>query len=60
MKALDDIRFELTERGTRIRYTAELRLRGPLRLGEPLLRSRFEETGRRAMQGIRAALERPA
>jgi carbon monoxide dehydrogenase subunit G len=56
VNALDDIRFEPTERGTRIRYTADLRLRGPLRLGEPLLRSRFEETGRRAMEGIREAL----
>jgi carbon monoxide dehydrogenase subunit G len=56
VKALDDIRFEATGRGTRIRYTADLRLRGPLRLGEPLLRSRFEETGRRAIQGMREAL----
>jgi carbon monoxide dehydrogenase subunit G len=57
VRALDDIRFEPTERGTRIRYTADLRLRGPLRLGEPLLRSRFEEVGRRAMEGMREALE---
>jgi carbon monoxide dehydrogenase subunit G len=60
VNALDDIRFEQTERGTRIRYTADLRLRGPLRLGEPLLRSKFEEVGRRAMEGMRAALESAA
>jgi carbon monoxide dehydrogenase subunit G len=57
VKALDDIRFEATENGTRIRYTADLRLRGPFRLGEPLLRSKFEQTGRRAMEGMREALE---
>jgi carbon monoxide dehydrogenase subunit G len=57
VSALDDIRFEPTERGTRIRYTADLRLRGPFRLGEPLLRSRFEEIGRRAMEGMRTSLE---
>jgi carbon monoxide dehydrogenase subunit G len=57
VNALDDIRFEATERGTRIRYTADLRLRGPLRLAEPLLRRRFDEVGRRAMAGMRAALE---
>ena len=56
VNAVDDIRFEPTERGTRIRYTADLRLRGPFRLGEPLLRSRFEETGRRAMEGMREVL----
>lgn len=60
VNALDDIRFEPAERGTRIRYTADLRLRGPLRLGEPLLRSKFEEVGRRAMEGMRAALESAA
>jgi carbon monoxide dehydrogenase subunit G len=60
VNALDDIRFEQTERGTRIRYTADLRLRGPIRLGEPLLRSKFEEVGRRAMEGMRAALESAA
>ncbi|MGZ8607053.1 MAG: SRPBCC family protein [Actinomycetota bacterium] len=58
VNALDDIRFEATDRGTRIRYTADLRLKGMLRLAEPFVRSRFLETGRRAMEGMRTALER--
>lgn len=58
VNALDDIRFEATDRGTHIRYTADLRLRGVLRLAEPFVRSRFVETGRRAMEGMRTALER--
>ncbi len=57
VNAMDDIRFEATPGGTRIRYTADLRLRGPLRVLEPLVRTRFEETGRRAMAGMRAALD---
>jgi carbon monoxide dehydrogenase subunit G len=56
VNALDDIRFETTPGGTRIRYTADLRLRGVLRVLEPLLRGKFEETGRRAIAGMRAAL----
>ena len=53
--AVDDIRFEATADGTRIRYTADLRLRGIARIAEPLLRGRFHETGRRAMAGITTA-----
>jgi carbon monoxide dehydrogenase subunit G len=56
VNAVDDIRFEPTTGGTRIRYTADLRLRGVLRVLEPLFRGRFEETGRRAMAGMKAAL----
>lgn len=55
--ARDDIRFEATDEGTRILYMADLRLKGVLRLIEPLLRSKFEQVGRRAMKGMRAAFE---
>lgn len=55
--ARDDIRFEATDEGTRILYMADLRLKGVLRLAEPLLRSKFEQVGRRAMEGMRAAFE---
>ena len=55
--ARDDIRFEATDEGTRIRYMADLRLKGVLRLAEPLLRSKFEQVGSRAMEGMRAAFE---
>lgn len=55
--ARDDIRFEATDGGTRILYTADLRLKGVLRVAEPLLRSKFDQVGRRAMEGMRVALE---
>ena len=57
LTAVDDIRFEATPTGTRIRYSADLRLKGLLRFAEPLLKGRFDETGRRAMAGMRRALE---
>lgn len=55
--AVDDIGFESTAGGTRIRYSADLRLRGVLRLVEPLFKGRFEEIGRAAMEGMRRSLE---
>lgn len=53
--AVDDIRFDPTASGTRIRYTADLRLKGAARVAEPLFRGRFHETGRRAMVGMASA-----
>jgi len=53
--AVDDIRFEPKSSGTRIHYTADLRLRGVARIIEPLLIGRFRETGRQAMAGMTAA-----
>lgn len=55
--AVDDIRFEATDTGTRIHYSADLRLKSVLRLVEPLLKGRFDETGRKAMAGMKRALE---
>ena len=55
VNAVDDIRFEPTSRGTRIRYTADLRLKGVARLAQPLMRGRFREVGRRAMAGMSRA-----
>jgi len=54
--AVDDIRFEATQGGTRIRYSADLRLKGVLKIAEPFFKGRFDETGRKAMAGMRAAL----
>ena len=53
--AVDDIRFDPEPPCTRIRYIADLRLKGIARVVEPLLRGRFHETGRRAMAGMTAA-----
>lgn len=55
--AVDDIRFEATERGTRVRYSADLRLKGLLRLAEPFMKGRFEKTGKDAIAGMRRSLE---
>jgi len=55
--AVDDIRFEPTPRGTRIRYMADLRLKGLFRVVEPLMRGRFKDTGDRAMAGMKRAFE---
>ena len=57
VNAVDDIRFEPTDRGTRIHYMADLRLTGLRRVAEPLMRRRFEETGRTAMAGMKRAFE---
>jgi carbon monoxide dehydrogenase subunit G len=54
--AVDDIRFEAIDAGTRIRYSADLRLKGLLKLAEPFLKGRFDRTGREAMAGMRRAL----
>lgn len=58
VNAVDDIRFEATATGTRILYAADLRLKGLLRAMEPFVKGKFEETGRQAMAGMKAALER--
>ena len=57
VNAVDDIRFEPTPRGTKIRYTADLRLKGLMRVAEPLMRGRFQETGSQAIAGIKRAFE---
>ena len=58
-RGIDAIGFEPTSSGgTRITYEADLRLRGPLRLVEPLMRRRFEQTGADAILGMRRALAR--
>jgi carbon monoxide dehydrogenase subunit G len=55
--AVDDIRFEATPGGTRVRYSADLKLKGLLGLAEPLFKTRFERTGKDAMAGMRRALD---
>mgnify|MGYP001812803329 FL=1 len=50
----------LPDGGTVVTYTADIRLRGPLRLIEPLLRSKFKALGDEAERGMRTRLERIA
>ena len=62
--AVDDIRFERWIDGTVVDYTADIRLRGWMRLVQPVLGSAFAKIGRDAAAGMtrtlaaRAAAER--
>jgi carbon monoxide dehydrogenase subunit G len=52
----DRITFEAGGQGTRITYDAELALKGPLRIADPLLRLAFNRVGARALAGLRHKL----
>lgn len=56
----DRITFETIGSGTRVSYDADLRLKGPLRLADPLLAPAFNRVGDRALAGLREVLSRPA
>jgi carbon monoxide dehydrogenase subunit G len=56
----DRITFAAIATGTRVTYDAELRLKGLVRLADPLLTLAFNRVGDRALAGLREALERPA
>lgn len=58
--AVDDIRFERTDNGTRIDYTADIRLGGLLRFVQPFLGGSFEKLGRDAAAGMHRRLDRLA
>ena len=51
--SLDRITFEPSERGTRITYDADLALKGPFKLADPLLGVAFKRVGARALAGLR-------
>jgi hypothetical protein len=53
--ATDTIEFEpAPQGGTRITYTADLRLKGVAKLAAPFLSGAFEQMGRRAIDGMEA------
>jgi carbon monoxide dehydrogenase subunit G len=52
----DRITFEAVGEGTQITYDAELLLKGPLRLADPLLRLAFNRVGNRALAGLKHKL----
>lgn len=54
--ATDEMRFEEIPGGTRVHYMADLRLRGVLRIFEPLMKKRFERLADDAMSGLRRTL----
>lgn len=57
VSALDEIRFEPAGTGTRIDYTADIRLGGVLRLIQPFLGRAFAKLGRDALAGMQRALD---
>jgi len=52
----DRITFEPAGAGTRIVYDADLALKGPLRIADPLLALAFSRVGDRALEGLRKRL----
>ena len=56
--AVDTIRFEQIDGGTRVTYVADLRLIGLARIAGPLLGGEFEAMGDRALAGMQAWLGR--
>jgi carbon monoxide dehydrogenase subunit G len=56
VSAVDDIRFGSVATGTRIDYTADIRLTGLLRIVQPLLGGAFANIGRNAAEGMRRTL----
>ncbi len=52
----DRLTFEATDQGTRITYDADLRLKGPLKIADPLLGLAFDRVGDRALAGLRRTL----
>lgn len=54
--SLDRITFEPSGGGTRITYDAELALKGPFKLADPLLALAFKRVGDRALEGMRKSL----
>jgi hypothetical protein len=57
VRAIDDIRFEPFEGGTRVDYTADIHLSGPMRLLEPFLGGAFRKIGQNAMAGMKRTLD---
>ena len=58
--AVDDIRFERTDAGTVIDYTADIRLGGWMRLIQPFVGGAFRKIASDALSGMQAALDERA
>ena len=56
----DHLEFSAQGAGTRLRYAAELELKGPMALGEPLMRRTFQRIGDDATRDLPAVVERGA
>lgn len=60
VSAVDEIHFARLDTGTRIDYTADIRLGGLLRLLQPFLGSAFANIGRNAADGMQRTLDAQA
>lgn len=60
VEAIDEIRFAAHEGGTRIDYTADIRLVGRMRLLAPFAGGALARIGRAARDGMQQALDRRA
>ncbi len=54
--SLDRITFEPADGGSLVTYDADLALKGPLRIADPLLGLAFNRVGNRALHGLRKTL----
>lgn len=52
----DEIHFDSADGGTRIRYVADIALKGPLRIAQPLFRPMFNRLEGASREGLRSAL----
>jgi carbon monoxide dehydrogenase subunit G len=57
VSAVDEIRFEATPTGTRVDYTADIRLGGWMRLAEPFAGGAFAKIAKDALDGMQRALD---
>jgi carbon monoxide dehydrogenase subunit G len=57
VSAVDEIRFEPAGMGTRIDYTADIRLGGLMRLAQPFVGGAFAKIARDALDGMQRALD---
>jgi hypothetical protein len=57
VSAVDDIRFASIAGGTRVDYTADIRLGGLLRFVQPFLGRAFANLGRNAVDGMQRTLD---
>jgi carbon monoxide dehydrogenase subunit G len=60
VEAMDDIRFEATDTGTRIDYIADIRLTGWMRLAAPFAGGAFAKVARDARDGMQRTLDQLA
>lgn len=60
VSAVDDIRFEATQTGTRIDYVADIRLEGLMRLAAPFAGGALSRIARDARDGMQHALDQLA